>query len=39
MRRIFQGALVALAVLVSVPAPAFAQGGAASSTGTIQGLV
>jgi Carboxypeptidase regulatory-like domain len=39
MRRILFGALAALAILASVPAPASAQGGGASSTGTIQGRV
>lgn len=39
MRRILLGALATLAMLATVSAPAFAQGGGASSTGTIQGRV
>ncbi len=39
MRRILSGALATFAVLAAVTAPAFAQGGGASSTGTIQGRV
>ena len=38
MRRWFNG-LLALLVVLSFSAPAFAQGGGASSTGTIQGRV
>jgi hypothetical protein len=39
MRRILFGALVVSALVASLPAAAFAQGGGASSTGTIQGRV
>jgi hypothetical protein len=39
MRRILFGALAALAIIATASAPAFAQGGGASSTGTIQGRV
>ena len=39
MRRILLGALAAFAILATTAAPAFAQGGGASSTGTIQGRV
>ena len=39
MRRIVLGALAVVAVLAAWPASAFAQGGGASSTGTIQGRV
>ena len=39
MRRIIFGALAALAIVTAIPASAFAQGGGASSTGTIQGRV
>jgi hypothetical protein len=39
MRRILLGALAAFAILATSAAPAFAQGGGASSTGTIQGRV
>ena len=39
MRRILFGALAALAIIATASAPALAQGGGASSTGTIQGRV
>ena len=39
MRRILLGALAAFAMFATTAAPAFAQGGGASSTGTIQGRV
>jgi hypothetical protein len=39
MRRIISGALAAFAILAATAATAFAQGGGASSTGTIQGRV
>jgi hypothetical protein len=39
MRRSFLGALAVVAVLAAWPVSAFAQGGGASSTGTIQGRV
>ena len=39
MRRILFGALTALAIFATTAAPAYAQGGGASSTGTIQGRV
>ena len=39
MRRIFVGALTALAMTVWLAGDAIAQGGGASSTGTIQGRV
>jgi hypothetical protein len=39
MRRILLGALAAFAMFAATTAPAFAQGGGASSTGTIQGRV
>ena len=39
MRRILFGALAAIAIIATASAPAFAQGGGASSTGTIQGRV
>src|SRR5688500_13945658 len=39
MRRMFLGALALLGILAGVPASASAQGGGASSTGTIQGRV
>jgi hypothetical protein len=39
MRRILFGALAALAMVATASAPAFAQGGGASSTGTVQGRV
>ena len=38
MKRCFSGLLIA-ALMLAVAAPAFAQGGGASSTGTIQGRV
>jgi hypothetical protein len=39
MRRMFLGALAVLGILAGIPASASAQGGGASSTGTIQGRV
>ena len=39
MTRMFVGALAAVAIFATSAAPAFAQGGGASSTGTIQGRV
>ncbi|MBA3271979.1 MAG: carboxypeptidase regulatory-like domain-containing protein, partial [Acidobacteria bacterium] len=39
MRRMFFGALAVLGILAGMPASALAQGGSASSTGTIQGRV
>jgi hypothetical protein len=39
MRRILLGALTAVAILATTAATAYAQGGGASSTGTIQGRV
>ena len=39
MRRVLFGALTALAIIATASAPAFAQGGGASATGTIQGRV
>jgi hypothetical protein len=39
MRRMLFGALAAIAIIATASAPAFAQGGGASSTGTIQGRV
>src|SRR5262245_2381561 len=39
MRRILAGALVACALIATLPSAALAQGGGASSTGTIQGRV
>jgi hypothetical protein len=39
MRRILFGALAAFAIIATASVPAFAQGGGASSTGTIQGRV
>jgi hypothetical protein len=39
MRRIFLGAVIAASIVAAWPGHAFAQGGGASSTGTIQGRV
>ncbi len=39
MRRMFFGALAVFGILAGMPASALAQGGGASSTGTIQGRV
>src|SRR5688500_5790212 len=39
MRRMFLGALVVIGIAAGIPALAFAQGGGASSPGTIQGRV